>query len=271
MRRPIVNNSRPGQLVYDPFLGSGTSLIAAEMTGRTCIGLEISPGLCRCHPAPLARLHRSHRDPSSFGAILQRACRQSGPGSITGRRCLENSTGRRNIEADGENCALIILDNLSSLCSTEHSENDAESWSTMQPWLLKLRRQGKAVLLVHHTGKPNDKGRTKQRGTSKREDILNTSILLERRPGMGNTTFTWEFTKSRGFVPEASFTVDIGNGGQLARLDPREAKRERDDRVLFLRDAGYTYKEIADEMHIGEQTISKIIKGGQERREAKAA
>jgi DNA modification methylase len=43
MRRPIVNNSRPGQLVYDPFLGSGTSLIAAEMTGRICCGLEISP------------------------------------------------------------------------------------------------------------------------------------------------------------------------------------------------------------------------------------
>jgi DNA modification methylase len=43
MRRPILNNSRPGQLVYDPFLGSGTSLIAAEMTGRTCIGIEISP------------------------------------------------------------------------------------------------------------------------------------------------------------------------------------------------------------------------------------
>ena len=43
MRRPIVNNSRPGQLVYDPFLGSGTSLIAAEMTGRVCCGLELSP------------------------------------------------------------------------------------------------------------------------------------------------------------------------------------------------------------------------------------
>jgi DNA modification methylase len=41
MRRPIVNNSRPGQLIYDPFLGSGTSLIAAEMTGRICCGLEI--------------------------------------------------------------------------------------------------------------------------------------------------------------------------------------------------------------------------------------
>src|SRR6267378_2124046 len=43
MRRPIANNSRPGQAVYDPFLGSGTSVIAAEMTGRTCIGLELSP------------------------------------------------------------------------------------------------------------------------------------------------------------------------------------------------------------------------------------
>ena len=43
MRRPIVNNSRPGQVVYDPFLGSGTTLIAAEMTGRRCCGLEISP------------------------------------------------------------------------------------------------------------------------------------------------------------------------------------------------------------------------------------
>jgi DNA modification methylase len=43
MRRPIVNNSRPGQVVYDPFLGSGTSLIAAEMTGRVCYGVELNP------------------------------------------------------------------------------------------------------------------------------------------------------------------------------------------------------------------------------------
>ena len=43
MRRPIDNNSRPGQAIYDPFLGSGTSLIAAEMTGRVCCGLELNP------------------------------------------------------------------------------------------------------------------------------------------------------------------------------------------------------------------------------------
>jgi DNA modification methylase len=44
MRRPIENNSRPGQVVYDPFLGTGTSLIAAEMTGRICCGIELNPG-----------------------------------------------------------------------------------------------------------------------------------------------------------------------------------------------------------------------------------
>lgn len=43
MRRPILNNSSPGQAVYDPFLGSGTTLIAAEETGRICYGMEISP------------------------------------------------------------------------------------------------------------------------------------------------------------------------------------------------------------------------------------
>ena len=41
MRRPILNNSVRGGLVYDPFLGSGTTLIAAESADRICHGLDI--------------------------------------------------------------------------------------------------------------------------------------------------------------------------------------------------------------------------------------
>jgi DNA modification methylase len=41
MRRPIENNSSPGQAVYEPFSGSGTTIIAAEMTGRSCYAIEL--------------------------------------------------------------------------------------------------------------------------------------------------------------------------------------------------------------------------------------
>jgi len=43
MRRPILNNSSPGQAVFEPFMGSGTTLIAAETTGRVCCGIELNP------------------------------------------------------------------------------------------------------------------------------------------------------------------------------------------------------------------------------------
>lgn len=43
MKRPIENNSSPGQAVYEPFSGSGTTIIAAEMTGRACHAIELHP------------------------------------------------------------------------------------------------------------------------------------------------------------------------------------------------------------------------------------
>jgi len=42
----IGNSTAPQGLVYDPFLGSGTTLIAAEQLGRACYGMEISPAYC---------------------------------------------------------------------------------------------------------------------------------------------------------------------------------------------------------------------------------
>src|SRR4051812_47274497 len=43
MKRPIENNSSPGQAVYEPFSGSGTTIIAAEMTGRCAHAIELDP------------------------------------------------------------------------------------------------------------------------------------------------------------------------------------------------------------------------------------
>ncbi len=46
MARPIRNHGGKDDDVYDPFLGSGTTIIAAEQLGRRCYGLEISPAYC---------------------------------------------------------------------------------------------------------------------------------------------------------------------------------------------------------------------------------
>jgi DNA modification methylase len=43
MRRPILNHLKRGGMVYDPFLGSGTTLAAAELTERVCLGIELDP------------------------------------------------------------------------------------------------------------------------------------------------------------------------------------------------------------------------------------
>jgi DNA modification methylase len=46
MRRPIVNNSSPGQAVYEPFCGSGTTIIAGEMEGRHVYAIELDERYC---------------------------------------------------------------------------------------------------------------------------------------------------------------------------------------------------------------------------------
>jgi DNA modification methylase len=46
VRRPITYHTKPGGLIYEPFSGSGTALIAAEETGRRCYALEQSPAFC---------------------------------------------------------------------------------------------------------------------------------------------------------------------------------------------------------------------------------
>ncbi|MFN7754982.1 MAG: site-specific DNA-methyltransferase [Holosporales bacterium] len=43
MRRPILNNSQKGDSVYEPFSGSGTTIIAAESVERVCYAMELSP------------------------------------------------------------------------------------------------------------------------------------------------------------------------------------------------------------------------------------
>lgn len=44
--RAVINSTKEGEIVYDPFLGSGTTIIACEQTNRTCYGIELDPKYC---------------------------------------------------------------------------------------------------------------------------------------------------------------------------------------------------------------------------------
>jgi DNA modification methylase len=44
LARLLVNSTKRGDVVYDPFLGSGSTLIACERQGRICYGIELEPG-----------------------------------------------------------------------------------------------------------------------------------------------------------------------------------------------------------------------------------
>lgn len=43
MRRPMLNNSAPGEIIYEPFCGSGSAIIAAESCRRICYAVELNP------------------------------------------------------------------------------------------------------------------------------------------------------------------------------------------------------------------------------------
>jgi hypothetical protein len=172
----------------------------------------------------------------------------------------EDGQGRKRIEAKLEEVGgeVLMLDNLSSLFRySEAADNEQESWTIAQDWLLKLRREGYTVVFFHHTGKPDKYGHTKQRGTSKKEDILNTSILLNppKKKDKDVISFVVEFTKNRGFVPPDDFAVKIEHDTEKG-----ECKLTTMDRIALIkmmRDDGATQEEIARHFGVDQSTISR--------------
>jgi hypothetical protein len=154
---------------------------------------------------------------------------------------------------------LLVLDNLSSLTSVVR-DNDAESWGPIQEWLLRLRRRGVSVLIVHHAGKGGG-----QRGTSRREDVLDTSISLSRpddyQPTQG-ARFEVHFEKARGFYGDQAKPfeahLEVKNGCALWSI--REIEDVDLERVRALLDDGLSIRDIAAETDIPKSTVGRLKK-----------
>ncbi len=118
---------------------------------------------------------------------------------------LSSNEGQQALEHHLTDINLLILDNLSTLLACG-SEGASDAWLPMQNWLLRLRRKGIAVLLIHHAGVNG-----RQRGTSRREDALDTVIALRRpddySPKEG-ARFEVHLEKARALVGEEALPFE---------------------------------------------------------------
>jgi len=148
---------------------------------------------------------------------------QDGPmpdlSTLEGRNILKELIG------DSE---LIIIDNLSSLFRSG-VENEAESWQPVQDWALEMRKNGKTIIFIHHAAKGGQ-----QRGTSKKEDILDTVIVLKQPQGYRSeqgASFEVNFEKTRHFAGEDAAPFKVNLKEQLDGLWEWEISNSEEDNL----------------------------------------
>jgi putative DNA primase/helicase len=174
-------------------------------------------------------------------------------GSIEGQQALEP-------HLDGVD--LLILDNLSTLMTTG-SEGASDSWLPMQNWLLRLRRRGIAVLLIHHAGLNG-----KQRGTSRREDALDLVIGLRRPPDYSpeqGARFEVHVEKARTLVGDGALpfeavveTFDTGAGKPGVRWSARDLKPPIFQQAAELFARGMSVREVKQALGISHGEAGRL-------------
>jgi hypothetical protein len=176
---------------------------------------------------------------------------------------LATPEGQALIEREISGAELLVLDNLSALIRSG-KENEGESWLPVQGWLLRLRQQGVSVLVVHHAGKSGA-----QRGTSRREDLLDTVIALQHPsdyvPSEG-LRCEIQYEKSRGFHGEDAKAFEVrmsleGNGA--AHWSVKDAEDALLQRAAALFQERISIRDAAEELNISKGKAERLRKRAQ--------
>ena len=165
---------------------------------------------------------------------------------------------QRRLEAVLGSAELLVLDNRSTLVSGGN-ENEAESWVSMQAWLLRLRRRNVSVLLVEHEGRSGN-----PRGTSKREDILDTLINLKRPEDYSvddGARFEVHLGKARGVFGEKAkpFEARLEVRNDRAEWSVKPIQDQETAMVTQLSEAGLSLRDIAAEIGISKSKVARIL------------
>ena len=174
---------------------------------------------------------------------------------------LRTPEGQAEIDqALGEDWDVLIIDNYSSFSS---GREDADAWAPWVPWLLKHKRAGRTVIVVHHTGKNGT-----QRGASNHEDAMDFVVSL-REPKFRTRDDALEFvlswTKSRHLSQKRTqpFQVSLSKQGDNEYVWTKSLEIDANHLVAEakrLRDEGETMTAIAEKLGKDKSTISRWLK-----------
>jgi len=270
----------PREMLLDPILPerSLAMLYAPRGLGKSWLALSIGVTIASGQPLlrwiaprqrnvlyvdgemPLVSLQERLKAISAgFGGdIPNDAFRILAADQVEGGINLSSGDGQRSLDQLLKDIDLVILDNLSTLATTT-SESASDAWVPIQNWLLKLRRQGVSVLLVHHAG---TNGR--QRGTSRREDALDTVIALRRpedySPEQG-ARFEIHFEKLRNRVDSAGavpFEARVENVGTSISWSLSDLKPPLLLQAAELFADGLTVRDVAATLHISKSEAGRL-------------
>ena len=170
---------------------------------------------------------------------------------------LGDHDGQQVIGANVGNARVIILDNLSSLIHGA-KENEAEGWEPVGQWAIKQRAQGRTLIFIHHAGKGGG-----QRGTSKKEDLLDVAIKLQRptdyRPEQG-ARFSVQFEKARSLygAAVAPFEAQL-TAGDNGRAEWIVSEAEDHSRLLELQGQGLSLRKMAEVLGCDATTVKRRL------------
>ncbi len=152
---------------------------------------------------------------------------------------------------------VIFIDNISTFIRTG-SENEGDSWSPVQEWAVQMRKQGRAVIFVHHANKEG-----KQRGSHKKEDVMDVVIQLKRPDdyiqGTDATRMLIRYTKARHLgaddTQDIEATLETSEGNLSWSYKAGDITFERV--ASLLKDGDMSMSEIADEFGVSKSTIHR--------------
>lgn len=173
---------------------------------------------------------------------------------------LTTPEGQQEIDkALGEDWDVLIIDNYSSFSS---GREDADAWAPWLPWLLRHKRAGRTVIIVHHTGKNGT-----QRGASNHEDQMDFVMSL-RPPKVASEDdalkFVLSWTKSRHLPPSHTKPFQVAfrqtEAGHFSWIKSNEIDANPQlSEAIRMKAEGKSITDIAKDLGKDKSTISRWL------------